>query len=329
MTLDFQWVDVHEIIRRAYEVCCAEAHAAGLDLVLSLEAAQYHAWVDATRIQQLFWNLIQNAIKFTPAGGKVRIRSRTVDDPSDPGLTVEVTDTGIGIEADLLPRIFRAFEQGETAPYRRRSRGLGLGLAIGRSVAEAHGGRLTAASPGPGRGATFPLELAMDGDASPAVTSAPPKLPDEMVPTRLLRILVVEDNLHILEYLTLLLSQRRHVVRGATDLAAARRLAAAEDFDLLISDIELGDGTGLELMHDLRKTSPIPGIAISGFGSEDDLRMSRTAGFSEHLTKPIDIRTLETTIERVSRSMQATGPLQQPVVEVLARPGHCREYCLV
>ncbi|MBV8318398.1 MAG: response regulator, partial [Planctomycetaceae bacterium] len=165
------------------------------------------------------------------------------------------------------------------------------------SVIEAHGGRLTAASAGTGRGSTFTLELA----ALPRPTLAPappPPPPAGPAPPRALRILLVEDNKETLKFLVAILG-RRHTVRPAADLSSALGLAAGEEFDLVLSDIELPDGSGLELMQELRKTRDTPGIAMSGFGSEEDVRASRSAGFAEHLTKPINYRTLEEAIQRV------------------------------
>ena len=161
--LNLEAVDVHVVIRRALETCCDAIQAGRFQLALDLSAGEHHVEGDPARLQQLFWNLINNAAKFAPGGGAISIRTRNEPGPG-PGATgrrliVEVSDTGIGIDSAALPRIFRDFEQGD-ASIARRFGGLGLGLAISRSVAEAHGGRLTAASDGKDRGATFTLELA-------------------------------------------------------------------------------------------------------------------------------------------------------------------------
>ena len=329
LALDLQRVEVHAVIGRACEICRAEADKAGLNLVLDLAATEHHARADATRLQQVFWNLIQNAIKFTPAGGTVTIRSRTVDSlpgprPDRRGRRHRHRDRG-GSPAPDLP----ALRAGRDRAYRRHHMGLGLGLAIARSIAEAHGGRLTAASSGPGHGATFTLELAPDLTQSPAITSPPPQPPNGKAPSRALRILLVEDNKHILDCLTWILGQRRHTVTAVASMASARQLAATDDFDLIISDIELGDGTGLELMRELSVTRAIPGIAISGFGSDFDRRMSREAGFAEHLIKPIEVRTLEQAIARVFPAMRASRPSEDPGVAAPERLAHLRGHSLV
>jgi CheY-like chemotaxis protein len=182
---------------------------------------------------------------------------------------------------------------------RRRSEGLGLGLAISRSIAEAHGGRLSVQSPGPGRGSTFRLELRTV--PAEATTSPGPIRPPSNPPGRPgLNVLLVEDNQETLRYLTLSLQQRNYRVVPVDSVSAARAAAGEARFDLVISDIELPDGTGLELMHGLGGGRTLPGIAISGFGSEDDLRDSARAGFAEHLTKPIDLNRLESAIRRVT-----------------------------
>jgi two-component system CheB/CheR fusion protein len=211
-------------------------------------------------------------------------------------LVVEVQDTGIGIETGLLDRIFEPFEQASEGPDRRG--GLGLGLAIGRAVAEAHGGRLTAISPGKGQGATFRLELR----TAPVLAPAPRPTGLSAGYTRPrpanLRILLVEDNREVLRYLDLSLGRHGYRVATASSLAEARQAAAGCEIDLLISDIELKDGFGLELMRELGPRG-IPGIAVSGYGSVDDVRESRAAGFSAHLVKPVLADALDEAICRV------------------------------
>jgi CheY-like chemotaxis protein len=173
-----------------------------------------------------------------------------------------------------------------------------LGLAIGRALAEAHGGRLTAASLGPGHGSSFLLEL-------PTVTrplgAKPPSDPATAPPARSkgLKILLVEDNKDTLKYIALVLGARGHVVTVAERLSEAIPAAADPALDLLISDIELPDGTGLELMRHLRARG-LPAIALSGYGSEEDVQASLEAGFAEHLTKPVDVTRLIAAVQSVT-----------------------------
>jgi CheY-like chemotaxis protein len=302
LRLDLQMVDVHVAIRQTLEICRSEFDAGAFRLVLDLAAAAHHVRGDPARLQQVFRNVVKNALKFTPARGTITIRSSNqsarTSGSAGPDLVVAISDDGIGIGPETLPVIFRAFEQGEAGLKGRRG-GLGLGLTISRSVIEEHGGRLSAVSAGTGHGATFILELATVPAPVDAAAESPPAKGD-LPALRPLRILLVEDHSDTLRFLALLLGQRRHLVRTATTLKSARELAASEGFDLLISDIELPDGTGLELMHGIGAERSIPGIAMSGHGSKEDLRKSEAAGFAEHLIKPIDIRILEGAIQRAT-----------------------------
>jgi CheY-like chemotaxis protein/nitrogen-specific signal transduction histidine kinase len=301
MSLDLRPVDAHGAIHEALATCGSELDAAQIGLTLELAAAEHHVDADPARLQQVLWNFVKNAVKFTPRGGELAIRTRNEEGPAadtrGARLILEVADSCIGIEPEVLPRIFDPFEQG-SATLRRRYGGLGLGLAISRSVIDAHGGHLTAASAGKDRGSTFTLELMTVPGPVPA-SPTPPSAPDEAPPAPSLRILLVEDNRETLRCLTAILGCS-HEVRPAALMSSALELVSTEEFDLVLSDIELPDGTGLELMHELRKTRATPGIAMSGFGSEEDIRLSKSSGFAEHLTKPVDLRSLETAIQRVA-----------------------------
>ena len=291
-------VDAHELIFRVVEICRHDPRAAGLSIVLDLAARRHDVDADPTRLQQVLWNLLKNAIKFTPDGGTITIRSRDggggSSDEAGPPVIITVSDTGIGIAPDVLPRIFGLFEQGND-PAVRRSDGLGLGLTISRSIVEQHGGRLDAASDGEGRGATFTLEMPTVS-ATTMVPTIEPIAPHGTVAPRTLRILLVDDNPDTRRYLAEVLNRRGHEVRSAESMADAFKVSEGVDVNLLLSDIELPDGTGLQLIRKLRETRPIVGIALSGFGSSDDIEMSRSAGFAAHLMKPVDLRALEEAI---------------------------------
>lgn len=301
LRIDRQVVDAHDLIKQALEVCRADIRAGNLLVRLDLQAEESHVDADPARTQQVFWNLFKNAVRFTPPGGRLEIRTRNwlSTEPGADGnsVIVEVSDTGIGIEPALLPRIFDAFAQGEAST--RRGGGLGLGLAISRSIVAAHGWHLTAASEGRDRGATFCVEM---GCVPAPVATAPIRTLHSQPARapRALRILLVEDNRDTLRYLSWTLSQRRHTVSTADRIATARAIASAESFDILISDLDLPDGSGLELMRHLGGGALLPGIAMSGFSSDEDIAMSRAAGFSEHLTKPVSLIALEETIARVT-----------------------------
>lgn len=297
--LDRAVVDVHQTLQQAIEICREEVVAGGLDLVVDLAAEEHHVEGDEARLLQISWNLIRNAAKFTPPGGTLTIRTRSkLASECDPSrfIAIKFEDTGQGIEPEVMPRIFDAFEQGQ-ADIRGRSGGLGLGLAISRSLAEAHGGRLTAHSAGRNLGSTFRLELPVVIAELPSPEF--PVIAPAAEPRRPLKILMVEDNRDTLHFLSLVLGQRGHEVWTAANLAEGQAKLSATGFDLIISDIELPDGTGLELMREA-VGSGIRGIAMSGFGSEDDVKQSHDAGFEEHLTKPVDVNRLERTIQRVT-----------------------------
>ncbi len=296
-------VDAHELIHRVAEICRGDLEAAELRLVLDLAARRHDVDADPIRLQQVLWNLLKNAIKFTPAGGTITVRSRDGEGVGDAGrrpaamLKIAISDTGVGIEPEIMPRIFDLFEQGG-AEAARRSGGLGLGLTISRTLVERHGGRLTAASDGTNRGAAFTVEIPTV--SAPAAVPTIEPVDDEPALRRPLRILLVDDNDDTRRSLAELLGRRGHDVRAAAGVASALRTAAGSEIDLLISDIELADGTGLQLVQALQSDRAVPAIALSGFGSSDDLELSRAAGFALHLMKPIDLPDLEAAIERVA-----------------------------
>jgi signal transduction histidine kinase/CheY-like chemotaxis protein len=290
LQLRFGPLDAHEVINNVVEICRPEAQARNLTLHLNLRGGAHHVSGDAAKFQQIVWNLLKNAIKFTTDNGEITISS---SNPEPQLLAVGVHDTGIGIEPEIMNRIFDPFEQGEHA-FQRRYGGLGLGLAISKSLAQAHGGTLIARSEGRDRGSTFILTMK---------TVPPPtrivKLTSPVPESRPLRILLVDDHQDTCTALERLLVRRGHLVAAAHNVRSAMETAARNPFDLLISDIALPDGTGTELMTYLRAISRIPGIAISGFGMNGDIEKSIEAGFAEHLVKPVKMESLEAAIDRV------------------------------
>jgi PAS domain S-box-containing protein len=295
-------VNAHELVGQALEICRDEIAAANLELTVDLAATERHIDADPGRIQQVVWNLVKNAVKFSSGGGKLTVRTRNASCPASGAaagrLRIEVADTGVGIESARLPKIFNAFEQGQDSTSQQFG-GLGLGLAISKSLAEAHGGTLTAASPGEGQGATFTLDLAVVPAPSADDVQASP---DRRTPLRpeSLQILFVEDNADTLRVMTRLLRARGHRVSAATDVASALKvLETGAPLDLVISDIGLPDGSGLEVMREVRERSQALGIAFSGYAMKQDIEQSQQAGFVEHLTKPINFAMLESAIARV------------------------------
>jgi len=290
LQLRFGPLDSHEVINNVVEICRPEAQARNLTLQLNLRAGAHHVLGDAAKYQQIVWNLLKNAIKFTAENGEITISS---SNPEPQLLAIAVHDTGIGIEPEVMNRIFDPFEQGERA-FQRHYGGLGLGLAISKSLAQAHGGTLIARSEGHDRGSTFILTM--------KTVPAPPrivKLTSPVPESRPLRILLVDDHQDTCVALERLLVRRGHLVAAAHNVRSAMETAARNSFDLLISDIALPDGTGTELMTYLHAISRIPGIAISGFGMNGDIEKSIDAGFAEHLVKPVKMENLEAAIDRV------------------------------
>jgi signal transduction histidine kinase/CheY-like chemotaxis protein len=290
LALSREPVDAHEKLRHVVQICDAERRGKQIELRLEMLADKHWVASDPARIQQVFWNLLKNAVKFTNSGGCVTVRTSNRDDGS---LRVDVIDTGVGIEPAILGRIFDAFEQGDQRVTRAFG-GLGLGLAISKRLVDLHGGRIAAYSDGPGSGATFTVEL-------PSVAAPPPQ--ETMIdrparPQPKLSILLVEDHPDTALALARLLRGFGWQVRVAETVADAIAAADAEHFDLLISDIGLPDGNGLDLMRQLRAKRPVRGICLSGFGMEEDVRNSRDAGFIEHLTKPVNVAQLRRAIDR-------------------------------
>jgi PAS domain S-box-containing protein len=286
-------VDIHKSLEHALNISNSDLQAKQLTIVRDYRAAEHHCWADAARLQQVFWNLVKNAVKFTPLGGQLEIR--TQNDAAH-HIIVEISDNGIGIDAQLLPRIFDAFEQGGRTMTSQYG-GLGLGLAISKRVVDMHGGTLSAHSDGRGQGSTFTMRLA--AMQTSMLDAAPAFLHDEPAAAEPASILLVEDHVDTARVLRRILEHAGFEVAHAGTVTAARELASSRRFDLVISDVGLPDGTGVELMRDLHSQYRLSGIALSGFGTDDDVAASSAAGFSEHLTKPVDWPQLRSAIDRV------------------------------
>jgi signal transduction histidine kinase/CheY-like chemotaxis protein len=296
MQLDIQPVDAHQAIHNVVEMCASEAHGKNLRVRFDLNATDFSVMADPAKFQQIIWNLFKNAIKFTGESGAITIGTAN---HLPHILTVAVADTGIGIEPEIMEKIFNPFEQGERS-FQRRFGGLGLGLTISKSLAQAHGASLIAKSDGLNRGATFLLTMKT---AQLEEASARPRAPEPEPPPAGLRILLVDDHPDTCAALERLLKLRGHHVAAAHSMRGALEIAGRDDsFDLLISDVGLPDGNGTDLLRVLRASRPIRGIAISGFGMDSDIGKSLDAGFSEHLVKPVKLEKLEAAIARVMAS---------------------------
>jgi signal transduction histidine kinase/CheY-like chemotaxis protein len=305
--------DLRTILEHALDACCPPGSSLRARFAIEADAGDHRLWADAPRLTQVFWNLFKNALKFSPDGGLIRVRTRR--DESAGRLTVEVTDRGIGIEPERLGQVFDAFEQGQRSITRRYG-GLGLGLTISKSIVELHGGRLSASSEGSGKGATFTVELPVGpvgADQPPA--TLPAAGGGDSAEARPLHILLVEDHADTADAMSVLLSAIGHRVTVAGDgegalleaERAAEKAAGEGGIDLVISDVGLPGMSGLELMVELRRRFTFPGIALSGYGMDEDVERSIEAGFSQHLTKPVSLPHLKAAIGMVTSGKEIHG----------------------
>lgn len=307
LKLQLQPTEAHEVLRHALDICQPAIESRKLHIETRLRAHNTVIQADPARLQQIFWNLISNAVKFTPEKGTIVIS--TSNDVSDEQLKVEVTDTGVGIEQNKLSRIFDAFEQAT----QRSPAGLGLGLAICKALAEFHGGSILAQSAGIGRGSTFSVTFST---ASLLVASAGPERPAPVRKTFPLRLLVVEDHHDTAATLRRLLVRRGYEVECADSFASAVERSKNFDFEVLVTDIGLPDGNGVDLFRWMRQHSQndkLRGIALSGFGTDEDLARSETAGFYEHLTKPVDFEQLQRCLAQIGHELHGAGARSEEV----------------
>lgn len=299
LILNLDPVDVRDIAEHT-AASVVELREKSIDFAIEWNAAESFVSGDRSRLTQLLWNLLKNAAKFTFNGNKVRLRARNEGGAPDdrPWLIIEVEDQGVGIHADVLPKVFNAFEQGDIR-ITRRFGGLGLGLMISKAIVETHGGKIAATSEGVGQGACFTVHLPT---IPKPLTAREPVAPgeDKTVPAAAdgKRLLLVEDHADT----AIILSKRLrrsgyHVVHadsvGAGLSAVEKAEKAGEPFEFVLSDLGLPDGTGFDLMKTLSAHHGLRGVALSGFGMESDIRKSEEAGFLRHLTKPVDFELLK------------------------------------
>jgi signal transduction histidine kinase len=306
MTLNIESHDLERILGDALKTVRKEVE--GKQIVLHVEpmGSPRQVAADDVRLQQVFWNLLKNAVKFTPEKGTITVATRI--DPVANRIAVAIIDTGIGLTPAEIDRIYDAFSQGDHAkedgPH--RFGGLGMGLAISKRIVEQHLGRLWATSAGPGHGSTFIVELPLEartvpGGGVPAPEAAVPAPGSAEPSPKPRRVLLVEDHEPTRTTLNRLLQRRHYDVAMAATLAEARTVAAGGEFDFLISDIGLPDGTGFDLMRELHDQRGIRGIALTGYGTEKDIDRSREAGFVVHLTKPISSQSLDKALAELQR----------------------------
>ena len=292
LQLHLEPVDANALVRDAIEIARSGILAKKLNVATQLTAKKHYILADPIRLQQVFWNLINNAVKFTAPGGQIAIR--TSNDARD-HFRFEITDNGIGIERERLASLFIPFEQAD-ASVTRLFGGLGLGLAITKRLVDLHEGTIEADSRGRSFGATFKVTL----DALPEETGKNGKEPrTSKHSAKRLRILLVEDHQDTRLTLSRLLTHFGHQISVAANRQSALDIMVSQQFDVILCDIGLPDGSGYEVISQAKRQHPVKGVAITGFGTEADVRRSTEAGFDFHLVKPIDLRELQEVLDQV------------------------------
>lgn len=292
-------VDLHYVVTEAVKVCASELEERSQFVSCDLKATDKLIHGDAVRLQQVLWNLIRNAGKFSAPGSPIVIRSWNDEGG---GVRIAVEDRGIGIEPHVLPVIFNPFEQGGEEVTRKFG-GLGLGLVISKSLVELHeGGKIEVHSAGKDQGTTFTLSFT---PWSGAEVELPPV---EGAVAAKARVLVVEDSRDARRAVTMWLESLNYQVTEADCVSAALEAAETNVIDIVISDIGLPDGSGYDLMTALREKGEVVGIAMSGYGQHNDLERSKAAGFMDHLIKPVAPKALETALaSALERSKVGVG----------------------
>jgi signal transduction histidine kinase/CheY-like chemotaxis protein len=297
VTLTHELHDMGAIVRDAVEQARPLIDSRRHALSLALPAQPAQVLGDSTRLVQIVTNLLNNATRYTPKGGVIALE--LIQDATE--VQVLVRDNGIGIDAALLPHVFDLFVQGERSPDRAQG-GLGVGLALVKSLVERHGGSVSAASAGQGAGSEFTIRLPRAQAVAPAL--APPRQ-GESARSGALDILIVDDNADAADTLSMFLSTVGHQLRVAYEGRGALALAAEAAPDVLLLDIGLPDIDGYELAQRVRalpQTAHATLIALTGYGQHSDRERSIAAGFNHHLTKPVDPAVLLRLLATVAES---------------------------
>jgi two-component system CheB/CheR fusion protein len=292
------------LVREAVGAMQPEADAKGVTLVIDIDTSVHNVEADSVRLQQIIWNLLHNAIKFTPQNGTVSVRLR----PEGNQAKLEVEDTGAGIHSEFLPHVFGMFRQADASKTRRYG-GMGIGLALVRQLAELHGGRVEAASAGPGQGARFTVWLPCDSAAREGTSDAPERTETEPALAGL-RVLVVDDTRDVAEMLGRMLQLEGAEVVLATSASEALARGKEATFDVVLSDVAMPEMDGCDLLRELRsrpRTAAVPAIALTGFGRQVEVDATRAAGFALHLVKPVQRRELVDAVRHALTSHAAIG----------------------
>jgi signal transduction histidine kinase/DNA-binding response OmpR family regulator len=290
LALDLEPTDLASVIETAVESVRPAAEAKGVSLRTDIDPVEDLFRIDRNRFQQVIWNLVHNAVKFTHPEGAVKVRLSRVNGQAE----IEVVDTGIGIAPEFLPFVFDRFRQADGSITRRHG-GLGLGLAIVRSLVEMHGGAVDVESAGLGHGATFRVRLPLHYDLNYELTSKTPTnhqvdVPDSAPKLTGLRALVVDDEADQRELLAAALSLKEAEVRTSGDITEAMEIMTAWRPEIVVADIAMPDGGGYELIRRMRGQGiKTPAIAITAYARDEDRLRALAAGFRLHLPKPIEL----------------------------------------
>jgi PAS domain S-box-containing protein len=293
MPLSRQVVDVKILAQAALDMVNEEVR--DKKMRIRLNAGNEPLWVDVdpARIQQVFWNILKNALKFTQESGSIDIELAPT---SGTWVSISFPDSGIGMSGQTLARIFQPFEQGANELVRSYG-GLGLGLAISKSLVEAHGGTISAASAGHGTGSTFLVTLPKA--FRPPPFSGDPGSQNTTAGLTALSVLMIEDHEDTALVMARMLEDMSHRVVPANSVASAIDILTRQKFDLIISDIGLPDGNGVSLIHAVRAFCGAPAIALTGYGMREDVERCLQAGFNRHVTKPVTFEALQQIIAEV------------------------------
>jgi CheY-like chemotaxis protein len=294
-------INLKTTLKAAIETVHLAAEAKNIQIQTQLEPYVGDVLGDATRLQQVVWNLLTNAIKFTPTGGRVEVELKTIDSSAQ----IQVRDTGKGIKPEFIPYVFDTFRQADSS-ITRTFGGLGLGLAIVRHVVELHGGIVKAESFGEGQGATFTVTLPLLARSNDANSEQKENLSlnAHTSPLARLCILAVDDEVDNLELVQCILEQAGATVISVSSATDALQQLNESKPDVLIADLGMPQIDGYKLIHQVRQLSTeeggqIPAIALTAYAGETNQQQALAAGFQRHLPKPVDPETLVETIEQL------------------------------
>jgi PAS domain S-box-containing protein len=301
MRLDFEQIDLKATIEAALETVRPAARAKDLTLVATLDELPDRIEAAPDRLQQVIWNLLTNSVKFTPPGGRVEIASRRRAD----SVEIVVTDTGQGIDAEVLPHVFEPFRQEDSSSTRAQG-GLGLGLALVRRLVELHGGTVVAESPGKGRGATFTVTLPLPGSRQTVPREERASADRDGRTLEGARVLVVDDDPEFLDLSAMILRRAGAQVRTASSAARAYELIDAWLPNIVLTDLTMPGEDGFMLASGLRtmfseRRAPVAVVAVTAYGTAESRARAIVAGFDLYLTKPVDPVNLAAAVADVIR----------------------------